>query len=231
MIKQTMMTEQKTGRYHIVDVQKDVHLTLSIHDECTFLEIAAAHGMSPVEMIERFIHDTVRGSETTVDSIPVLAYGYTRELERHNQDGSFKFPVFILEQYDIEELFLIDADPKVEYSESDFRRDFMASWIEGDGEGHGYATTDYWSAYLAYCECMREKPESIEQAAADMKATAEKFFQNVYRWTPEIDFRIAQPGLENLRRAIFGNHDADPDGSGQEETGQAEPGDGDPEQE
>ena len=231
MIKQTMMTEQKTGRYHIVDVQKDVHLTLSIHDECTFLEIAAAHGMSPVEMIERFIHDTVRGSETTVDFMPVLADGYVKEISRHNPDGSFKFPIFFLEHYDFEELFPFDVDLKAGYSESDFRRDFISSWVEGDGEGHGYSTTDYWSAYLAYCVSMREKPESIEQAVADMKATAEIYFQNIDEWTPEIDFRIAQPGLENLRRAIFGDHDADPDGSGQEETGQAEPGDGDPERE
>lgn len=214
MIKQTMMTEQKTGRYHIVDVQKDVHLTLSIHDERTFLEIAAAHGMSPVQMIERFIHDTVRGSETTVDFMPVLAYGYTREVERHNQDGSFKFSVFMQEQHyfdsEFSPEFLIDFYPDDFEILSDFTHVFSSQWVD-DGD-YSHATTDYWSAYLAYCECMQEQPESMEQAMNNIKIMLDTHWKNFEFWK-DPTAKIWTSGREFNK------------------PGQAEPGDGDPERE
>ena len=183
MIKKNVSFEQGSTQ----KMKMHVDLNLLIDDTCTFLNIAAAHGMSPVQMIERFIHDTVRGSETTVEFMPGLAEGYAKEISRHNPDGSFKFPVFILEQYDIDELFLRETDIRKGYDEPTFRRDFMASWIEGDGEGRGYATTDYWSAYQAYCQCMREQPETIEQAITDLVETASIYALYIDNWETVTD--------------------------------------------
>lgn len=193
----------------------NIHLNLSKHDMDVFNHIVSAHGMSPVQMIEQFIHDTVRGVESTKDFLPVLANGYVKEVARHNPDGSFKFPIFFLEQ-----------------------------WIYGKSLRN--TTADDFGTYLSYCETMREKPESTQQAFDSMKTTLHKFGENLDLWQSD-----------------HGTHDADPDGSGQEddETGtpgreeqtlnwmistacnsrkpdaepdgsdQAEPGEGDPEQE
>lgn len=160
----------------MMHVQRNIHLDLPKNEADTFTRIAAARGMSPVQMIERIIHDVVMGSGRTSECLPALAYGYVRELERNNSDGSFKFPVFMQERH----YHVFPSQFSGEYCLSDFRRDFLPEDL-----GCGIVRLEdpnYWSEYLTRCGYTQENPETMVQAIDSMGKAAKLYYRNINYW-------------------------------------------------